>query len=245
MRRLLLLLSSLLLLSLDLWAAGPKIEEARLQSLGKSRHYYFYVPAAAASGPAPLLLLLHGSGRNGRILVESWRKLADKEGIILVGPDASNPQFWNTKNDGPAFLRDVIEDVKAKCSVDAQRLYLFGHSAGASYGLMIAMLESGYFAAAAVHAGALHEEEYRMLGYASRKIPIAVWSGSLDRSIPIDAVEATVAEMKRQQFPAELSVMRGHDHNYYMVSDDVNRAAWDFLRAKKNDNPQFKEWQFE
>jgi predicted esterase len=50
-------------------------------------------------------VLLHGSGRNGLSLVEKWKDLASKEGIILAGPDAANPNVWSPSEDGPDFLR--------------------------------------------------------------------------------------------------------------------------------------------
>ena len=32
-------------------------------------------------------------------------------------------------------------------------------------------------------------------------------------------------------FHVQLTVMALHDHNYYAVSGEVNRKAWDFLKA--------------
>ena len=40
-------------------------------------------------------------------------------------------------------------------------MYLFGHSAGAGQALYLSLLESEYFAATAVHAGALRTEDDR------------------------------------------------------------------------------------
>lgn len=226
------------------FAGGPKIEQAKLTAQGRPRVYYFYVPPSATDAPAPLLLLLHGSGRSGRTMVESWKKLADKEGLILAGPDATNPAAWTTNNDSPAALRDIIEDVKTRHAVDPQRIYLFGHSAGAQFGLLIACLESEYFAAAAVHAGALWPEEFNvLLPLATRKIPLALWSGDGDRLVPLKLLQSTVAELKNQHFPVDLHVMPGHDHNYYAVSDKVNEAAWEFLKVLRVEKPQFTEYQ--
>ena len=242
MRRPGLILLSLLALSGLVSAAGPKIEKAGVESAGQKRVYYLFAPETAKEHPAPLILMLHGSGRDGRILVERWQKLAEKEGIILVGPNATNPQAWTGQNDSPAFLRDVIEDVKAKYSVDPKRVYLFGHSAGAQFAIIMASLESTYFAAAAVHAGALRPEEFIAFSYATRKIPIALWSGTNDNLVPINMVKATAAELKRLEFPMELTVMPNHDHDYYSVSDAVNRGAWQFLCDKRIEKPEFTEY---
>ena len=37
------------------------------------------------NGSRTLLVLLHGSGRDGRSLLDQWQSLAKKEGIILLG----------------------------------------------------------------------------------------------------------------------------------------------------------------
>jgi len=54
----------------------------------KERVYYLFVPEKKSEKPLPVLILLHGSNRNGFSLVEKWKDLAEKEGILLAGPDA-------------------------------------------------------------------------------------------------------------------------------------------------------------
>src|SRR5690242_5067919 len=89
-------------------AAAQKIEKRTALSEGEGRTYYLFVPDTAKDKPAPLIVMLHGSGRDGRILVEHWQSLAKKEGIILAGPDATKREGWSMTNDGPVLLRDVV-----------------------------------------------------------------------------------------------------------------------------------------
>ena len=70
-------------------ALAQKITKQTFTSDGSERTYYLFVPDSARNKPAPLVVLLHGSGRDGRILVEHWQSLAKKEGIVLAGPDAT------------------------------------------------------------------------------------------------------------------------------------------------------------
>ena len=49
-----------------------KIVKEQILSNKKKRTFYLYVPATAKA-PAPLIVLLHGSGRDGMSLVEKWR----------------------------------------------------------------------------------------------------------------------------------------------------------------------------
>ncbi|MGZ8847493.1 MAG: hypothetical protein ACXW3C_13615, partial [Pyrinomonadaceae bacterium] len=103
-----------------------KIVKESIVSNKTKRTYYLLVPSSV-SGPAPLVVLLHGSGRNGLSVVEKWKDLAIKEGVIIVGPDAAGGDGWITPRDGPAFLHDLTEELKSKYPVNPRRIYLFGH----------------------------------------------------------------------------------------------------------------------
>src|SRR5215207_8077591 len=141
-------------------SAKDEITKELITSNGKPQVYYLYVPSIIkAPTPAPLIVMLHGSNRTGVTLVEKWKDYAKKEGIILAGPDATNLRGWNSPLDGPDFLRDLVEELKTKYPVNPRRVYLFGHSAGAIFAIQMSLLESQYFAAAAVHAGALSDED--------------------------------------------------------------------------------------
>ncbi|HEV2992046.1 MAG TPA: alpha/beta fold hydrolase [Candidatus Angelobacter sp.] len=233
----------LVLLSLSV-PASAKSEPQKLSitSQGKSRTYYLFVPDGG-SGSKPLILLLHGSGRNGMSLIDPWKGLAEKEGIILVAPDALNSQEWAFPVDGPNFLHDVVEAVKAKYPVDAKRVYLFGHSAGAIFSLYMGIVESQYFAAVAVHAGALRGDMDQYMDHAERKTPIAIWVGNKDPFFSLEAVHATRDSLAAHGFQAKITEMLGHDHNYYGVAGDINKAVWDFLHAQQlEDAPEWEEY---
>lgn len=239
MKRLLLLFSAIVLSCIAAPAAGPKIEKQQVESGGQKRTYYLFAPDSPKSSPAPLLLLLHGSGHNGEILVKSWKDFAQKEGVILVGPDSVDPQTWNSSKDSPDYLRDVIIDVMANHDVDPQRLYIFGHSAGAMYGIMVGLMESKYFAAVGVHAGALQPQEFVLISGAERKIPIGLWTGLWDEVVPSDAVKKTYEELTRSGFPTYFNPMPKHTHDYYAQADIINYSIWQFLKDKRNENPEF------
>src|SRR5437868_13387336 len=98
----------LLLLSGATASAKDDITKELMTSNGKTRAYYLYVPSTVKSeSPAPLIVMLHGSGRVGLSLVEKWKDLAKKENFIIAGPDSSNSQVWGMPQDGPDFLRDL------------------------------------------------------------------------------------------------------------------------------------------
>ena len=203
---------------------------------GNTRTFYTFVPQAG--GPLPLVLLLHGSGRNGQVMVDAWAALAAKEHFILAAPDAYDPAFWQIKIDSPEFLHAVVDQVEAKHAVERNRIYLFGHSAGAEYALLLAVLDSHSFAAVAVHAGALQPDYYKLFAHAGRRIPIAIWVGDQDLLFPVEQVTATKKEFESHGFPIELAIIPHHDHNYYVISDEVNGKAWEFLKKAQLRQPE-------
>jgi poly(3-hydroxybutyrate) depolymerase len=213
-------------------ASKPKPQKQSITSDGKERTYYLLVPDNIAE-PRPLIVLLHGSGHIGTSLIDEWKDLAAKEGIILAAPDSADHSRWSSPVDGPDFLHDVVEAVKARYPVNGKRVYVFGHSAGAIFGLYMAVMESEYFAAVGVHAGALQEDSYRFMENAPRKTPIAIWVGTRDPFFPLDVVRGTRDALNARGFQVQLREMGGHDHNYYAVSRDVNKAVWEFFRANE------------
>lgn len=197
---------------------------------GVSRTYYSFIPDV--EGPMPIVVLLHGSGRDGKVMVDAWRDLASKERFIVAAPNSYDPASWAFKTDSTGFFHAVVEQVKAKHAIDESRIYLFGHSAGAIHALVLAIVDSRYYAAAAVHAGALPSGYEKLLfAQADRRTPIAIWVGSKDPLFSVEAVTATKREFEAHGFPVKLSVIPDHDHNYYLISDAINQDAWGFLKG--------------
>jgi poly(3-hydroxybutyrate) depolymerase len=237
-------LFTLLFLSSSGQVFSQEVEKNLITSGGRTRAYYSFVPKKVQA-PAPLIVLLHGSGRNGSIMVDKWKELAKKEGVILVGPDSSDSESWAIPGDGPDFLRDIVEEVKSRYAINQRRVYLFGHSAGAIYALQLSMFESEYFAATAIHAGALNPRSYSQIRLARRKTPIAIFVGTEDQAFPLKVVRATRDVLNGQGFNVELTEMPNHDHWYYDLAPKINRSAWEFLRKHELGADQiYKQYNF-
>lgn len=172
-------------------SAADKISKETFGHGGTTRSYYLYAPESVTSAsPAPLVVLLHGSGRNGLSLVEHWKDLARKQGIILAGPDSTDSAGWNMGPDGPDFISGLVDIVSAQHPVDPRRVYVFGHSAGAIHALILGLLD-----------------------------------------FPLQQVRATRDGLTAQNLDVKLTEIMGHTHNYYGRAHDINRQAWDFLKA--------------
>jgi len=212
-------------------AENPDVRRETVSSGGRSRTYWLYVPTQAP-GPRPLLVLLHGSGGTGEALVRPWKDLAEKEGIVLAGPDSADSVHWSMPTDGPGLLRDVVEAAAKVAPIDRRRVYLFGHSAGAGFAFEMGALESEYFAAVAIHAGALPPEDFATFDWAKRKIPYAIWIGTKDAFFPVADVRTTRDALASRGFPVELTEMPGHTHDYSGSAKEINRACWEFLKSR-------------
>ena len=76
----------------DAEAAEAKVQKLTFGSGGATRTYYLFIPEKAGSGPAPVVLLLHGSGHNGKSLVDPWTSIAkvwDAPSASAIGAPAS------------------------------------------------------------------------------------------------------------------------------------------------------------
>ena len=147
--------------------------------------------------------------------------------------------------DGPDYLHQLVEELKSKYPVNARRVYLFGHSAGAIFAIHMALMESQYFAAAAVHAGALARDGMELIDLAKRKIPISIQVGDSDQSFPLPAVRATRDALKEAGFPVDLIEIENHDHWYYDKASKFNQTAWEFLKKFELDSdPLFQKYKW-
>jgi len=194
--------------------------------------YYLYVPTTVTAGrPAPMVVLLHGAGANGSSLVERWKTLAEQEGIILAGPDAAAARRWSLPADGPEPLCALVGELRKTLPVNARRIYLFGHGTGAVFALHVSLLESEYFAATAVHSGALQTPaEFKALDMATRKIPIGLLIGDRDGYYPKWIATPTADALRTRGLLKYYNVMKGRDHEYDPIADQVNALVWAFLK---------------
>lgn len=216
--------------------AKVKITRSTFDYGDTTRTYYWFVPDIP--GPLPLVVLLHGSGRDGAVMADAWKDLAEREHFMIVAPDAHNTAFWDLDYDSPAFIHSVVDQMIAIHPVDEDRIYLFGHSAGAVFSLILALVDSEYFAATAVHAGALWPENYRFFENATRKMPVAIWVGSKDQSFSVEDVTATKRAFDTHGFHLQLSVLQGETHNYDSFSEELDNKAWIFLKDKRLNAPE-------
>jgi len=206
------------------------------------REYELYIPASATNDSAPLLVLLHGSGGSGRYMINLWRADADRDGMVLVAPNSLHPDGWRLREDSPEFIKAIVDAVTGSAHIDTSRIYLFGQSGGAVYAMTLAMLESEYFAAVAIHAGAWrHDTELHLVTLATRKVPIKIIVGDRDEFFSLASVRASTDALRTAGFPVEAEIVAGQHHWYEQkTAPQINASAWTFLKGVTlNGQPRF------
>jgi len=111
------------------------------------RPFQLYIPESYdGAQPVPLVIGLHGYTSHSAEM-ESYFTLADeaeRRGFLYAMPDGTldrgRDQFWNATNaccdfngsnvDDSAYLSELIETVESSYSVDADRVFILGHSNG-------------------------------------------------------------------------------------------------------------------
>src|SRR5262249_33953548 len=102
-----------------------------------------------------------------------------------------------------------------------------------NFAFLMGLLESEYFAAAAVHAGAIQPQNRTYIGYAKRKIPLSIFVGDSDQLFPLAVIKKTKEALNKEGIEPEVNIIKSHDHDYYGVAAKINRFAWDFLKARE------------
>jgi serine protease Do len=81
-------------------------------------------------------------------ITKFWRPLCDEKGIILLAPKAKQPLAWNV--DESEFVKDAVELMLSKYSIDKSRVMLHSMTTGGPFAYQLAFKERDLFHAACV-----------------------------------------------------------------------------------------------
>lgn len=133
-----------------------------------TRKYKLYVPAGYdAAKPYPLVVMLHGCTQDADDLARGTglNALAEEKRVLIAYPEQPASlnlmKCWNwyepanqKRDEGePAIIAAIALEIAAAYSVDRQRVYVAGVSAGAAMALAVAYLYPEMFAAVGAHSG--------------------------------------------------------------------------------------------
>ncbi len=147
------LLTALTFVGIGLAArAGERAPHASFsyEQAGRRVTVWLYAPSGATP-QSPVVVVMHGVGRNGEDYLTDWIPHAEAHGFLLVVPEFSKQEFpgvecYNYGNTvdkaGHALppeqwsfsaIEPIFDAVKARTGNRSERYRLFGHSAGAQF----------------------------------------------------------------------------------------------------------------
>jgi predicted esterase len=189
------------------------------------RRWWGYAPDGL-SGPAPLILLFHGEGRDGLSMIDMWQGVADENGLVLVAINDINGDPAEIPDGG--FLQDVIGAASAAYPIDRDRMFLFGHSAGAITAQLVANRVIGPWRGVAVHAGYVNPNLLQRIDDAP---PIRHYLGTSDRIFDVAGARIAADYMARAGHEYDLILIPGHTHWFYEGGPAFAADAWAWFQT--------------
>jgi hypothetical protein len=210
-------------------AIVPGWQRADIPATGS--YYWRYVPQTLdATQPAPLVLFLHGSNGTPEDYKAFIGTAAEKAGCVVALPKSSSNAGWGIGNDEQT-VAETLRLVRAELAVDARRISLAGHSAGAAYAYLLAYAGSTYSAVFTLSSpfyavASLTDPTY--------KPPIHMYYGTTDPNYAA-ARPSLEAQWGRLGVPWEEDVEADFGHNTWPTSSMANGLI--FLAGKSRPDP--------
>lgn len=204
----------------------PGAERLGVRVGGRRRVYHLFAPGGT-SAPRPVIVLLHGAGRGGPSMIEMFAGVAEAHGTALVALDSAG-QSWSPRDDAPEVLFAALRHAAARVPLDADRVHLFGHSAGARLATLYANHVPGPWRSAATHGGVL---DAALVIPAPDGPPILSLLGTRDHLFPVPAAQATARALAVAGHPNELRLIEEHTHWFYRIGPWLAEQAWAFMDA--------------
>jgi len=205
-----------------------KINEQNYQ--GEPRKYHYYLPKNREI--KSVLLLLHGSGRDGAAMIDHWHALSDRHGIALIAPDSQNPRNWSFASDGFDMMQMMIESFLDERKITDVPIYGFGHSAGAVMLTHISVRHGHYFKSIGAHAG--YPQSVDLQRYAKHRKPrppLIHILGEKDHIFSVEGAQAAGETLSAYGQDVNLVIIKKHNHWYYDLAPFINKKAWMMMTA--------------
>ena len=201
--------------------------------------YYLYYPVAYESDSEklfPLLLFLHGGGESGgdlNMLKSNGPPKLLAQGrefpfLILAPQNPNVRQWWNTR-----AVKELLDKIMENNRVDPERIYLTGLSRGGGAAWEMAVQYPDIFAAMAVVCG-MTPVPYA--AWINKEMPIWVFHGDKDESIPVTESDEMVERLKGMGHPVKYTRYEGVGHNAWERAY-LEEGLYDwFVEQKKHSN---------
>ena len=224
--------------------------------------YALFVPSTYdASRAWPLIVTLHGLGRpyDWMMGYEGIIDFAERDGYIMVAPLGYHPRAWYgsrgagiperlrtagsteslPENLGALSEQDVMnvsDIVRDEFNIDANRMYLWGHSMGGAGTYHLAAKHPDLWAALGVAAPAPSADPDQLEAF--KHVPIIVLQGDADGLVT--TTREWVAKMKELGMEHVYVEVQGGDHSRFINAnaDTLEKIFAFFNIVQKDQRPQ-------
>jgi predicted esterase len=178
---------------------------------------WIVTPPAIEPGRAyPLVVVLHGAGRQDEMIVRGLQTERARRDAIFVVPRSLAPT-WDLIAGGTgvdlAFLDGVLQSVYGRFRIDAARQALVGYSDGASYGLAIGLSNPRIFAAVMAWAAGFLAIDGQNLRPDDPKPRVFLEYGTHDQLFPFEHVALPMRDaLTKLGYPLEFRADEGGIH---------------------------------
>jgi predicted esterase len=177
--------------------------------------------------PVPLVIAMHGAGGSENMFFDTYGdgatlRMCQKRGWLLVGTRAGG------LFDGAPPVERIVDELAERFPIDRSRVYLMGHSMGATHVLDVVQASPGKFAAVVALGGG-----GRVRDPASVKgVPIFVACGSEDFALSAAKVLARILEKAEarvtfKEYPAieHVVIVQAAIHDVFAFFESAERKG--------------------
>lgn len=219
----------------------------------KGRDYLFYTPSSLSQNQsAPLLIALHGGLGNADYMAKAWgiNEVAERHGFRVAYLNGTggrlrmmaNKRTWNAGGccgiaereniDDVGYIESFINDMVRNNPVDANKIYLIGHSNGAMMAYRFVCERPGMVAAMVSVSGSLMVSKcsnarvyvLEIHGDADNNVPFKGGVGSKSiTKVNYKSVDQTAYEMKRAGANFNVTLVPGGGHNFEELDSATQR----------------------
>ena len=178
-------------------SAHPRADVASTQrgtralGIGRDRDAILQLPAQA-SGPLPILVLLHGAGGSGSGVLRRLGSFADEAGVAVVAPDSRGSTWDAIRGEfgrDVTFIQQALQRVFDLVAADPARVSIGGFSDGATYAVSLGLINGDLFRRVVAFSPG-----FIVTGAAHGKPRFFISHGTADRILPIDRCSRVIVQ---------------------------------------------------